>query len=131
MNLPRGKARSLILGSCPKCESSNLVKLGKWAKKDSYNGEQRYRCNNCRHILPHSKLGPLNVFVFRLDEDITWSAYIPDNPKIPVMTDINQYGNKWSWNCYDIGLFSSRNELVKHYLRIKNNLKEYVNHDRL
>jgi hypothetical protein len=72
-------------------------------------------------------LGPLITFVFRLDEmGVTWSAYVPGNPTHPIMTDINQYGDKWGWNCYDIGQFDTRNELVKHYLSIKDKIRYLV-----
>lgn len=127
MNRPRGKLRELVLGSCPRCKSTNLVKLGIWNKKDDFWGEQRYRCNDCRRLFPASSLCKILSFVFRLDShDCFWEAYLPGYLFVPVMTGINCHKDKWFWNSYDIGEFNSRNELVRHYLAIRDNLEEHI-----
>ena len=124
---PRGRLREIVLGSCPKCRSTNLVKLGKWDKNDGYKNQQRYRCNECRHLFPFGLLKDIPSFVFRVDEhNCCWEAYLPGYPVTPIMSGINRSGNLWNWNCYDIGEFSSRTELVKHYLSVKDSLIEYL-----
>jgi hypothetical protein len=115
-----GKPRKLILGSCPRCMSTDFVRLGKWDKAGVYKGTQRLRCNTCKYLFPEVDLKPPNQFVFRPCEmNFFYEAYLPGNLRTPVMTGINKYGKQWGWNCWDIGLFNSRTELVKHYLVVK------------
>ena len=71
----------------------------------------------------------MNSFVFCRDPEFPpfYDAFIPGILNVRVMTDIvYREGKGWGWNCYDIGWFQSRNELVRHYLSVKGSIRDYV-----
>jgi hypothetical protein len=61
--------------------------------------------------------------VVKDEDNVIWSAFIPANLTTPVLAYIRQYGDKGGWHCDNIGLFDSDNELVRHYLAIKDYIR--------
>lgn len=140
-----GRKRTIHGRTCPHCSCSKLYKIS--GRKPVVS----LRCTDCGKSFllrkagyktrpkPRSRQTP---FVFQKDEFGLYSAFKPTQLEKPVMTDIiENTDGTWSWNCYNIGQFPTRNELVNWFLHISrefgitnyvlDNMEELFNKQRL